>query len=261
MTNDAVCIGLDLAWGERNHTGGAVLRGGELVAWTGVLGDNASILDFVADHLGSAGPAVIAVDAPLRVPNEAGRRRCDHLVSMEWARFEAGAYPANRRLLARRGVVRGEELSAALAARCGCRETAPIPQRGGGRYVCEVFPHPAHVALFGLDRTFKYKRKPGRSPALLAAELRRYQAALAALEQADPPLRGHAALTDPVPADLRGRLRQEREESLDALTCAYVGWYAWWHGPARQLVYGSPAEGHILVPLPKGFQERLQRKG
>ena len=39
------------------------------------------------------------------------------------------------------------------------------------------------------------------------------------------------------------------EDALDAVTCAYIGWYAWWHGPSRQQLYGSVAEGHILVPV------------
>ncbi len=39
-----VCVGLDLAWGARNPTGGALLRDGEIVALTGQLGDNDAIL-------------------------------------------------------------------------------------------------------------------------------------------------------------------------------------------------------------------------
>ena len=94
--NEPVCIGLDLAWGERNRTGGAVLVGGRLTAWTGVLTDNAAILDFVAAHLPDDRPAIVAIDAPLRVPNLTGRRKCDHQVSLAWGRYEAGAYPSNR---------------------------------------------------------------------------------------------------------------------------------------------------------------------
>jgi hypothetical protein len=39
---------------------------------------------------------VAAVDAPLVVPNETGRRPCEALVGQWFARFGAGAYPANR---------------------------------------------------------------------------------------------------------------------------------------------------------------------
>jgi predicted RNase H-like nuclease len=244
-----VCIGLDLAWSSRNRTGGAVLREGHLVAYSGVLTDDAALLSFVAEHLGDANAAVIAIDAPLRVPNHSGRRACDHEVSLAWGRHAAGAYPANRQLLAYDGTIRGEVLAAALAARFGCVETAPIPQRGCGRYICEVFPHPAHVSLFGLERTLKYKRKPGRARAMILAEYARYRDLLAGLANADPPLRGLDALLAIDLSELHGQRLREVEETLDAVTCAYVAWYAWWHGPQRQRVYGSVEMGHILVPI------------
>ncbi len=245
-----VFIGLDLAWSSRNRTGGAVIQDGCLVAAKGVLGSDAEILRFVADHLPAAAAAVVAIDAPLCVPNESGRRDCDHEVSVTWGPYDAGAYPANRRLLAVDGVVRGESLVAALAGDHGFSQAAPLPLRGEGRYVCEVFPHPAHVALFGLQRTLKYKHKAGRSTEEAAAEFVRYQQLLAELTRADPPLSGLEPWISDDPAALRGRARHELEETLDAVTCAYVAWYAWWHGPARQQVFGSIAAGHILTPLP-----------
>jgi predicted RNase H-like nuclease/predicted ArsR family transcriptional regulator len=222
---------------------------GEFTA-IGVLGSDVEILRFVADHLPAHAAAVVAIDAPLCVPNERGKRDCDHDVSLAWGPYDAGAYPANRWLLAVDGVVRGESLAAALAADHGFTQAAPLPLRGAGRYVCEVFPHPAHVALFGLGRTLKYKHKAGRSAEDAAAEFVRYQQLLAGLNKADPPLAGLEPWTSVDPAALRGRARHELEETLDAVTCAYVAWYAWWHGPARQQVFGSVGAGHILTPLP-----------
>jgi predicted RNase H-like nuclease len=248
-----VFIGLDLAWSSRNRTGAAVIRAGRLVASCGGLQSDESILAFVAEHLPAQAAAVVAVDAPLCVPNAEGRRRCDGEVSKAWGKYEAGAYPANRRLLAKDGSVRGEVLAAALAERHGFVQTAPLPLQGGGRYLCEVFPHPAHVALFSLPRTLKYKRKKSHDRSLQDSEMARYQQLLAGLAQADPPLLGLDALTSCNAAALRGKGRKELEDALDAVTCAYVGYYAWWHGPERQQVYGSIAEGHILTPpLPSG---------
>lgn len=243
-----VFIGLDLAWSDRNRSGGAVICNGVLEASTGLLTDDASIEAFIAEHLPDGAPAVIAVDAPLRVPNQHGRRRADHEVSLAWGKFDAGAYPANRNLLARNGAVRGEVLVGRLHQRFGCIESAPIPQQGAGRYICEVFPHPAHVVLFGLPRTLKYKRKAGRKPESIAAEFARYQQLLASLAAADPPLSGLDFVTAIDASQRRGQMLQELEETLDAITCAYVAYYAWHHGPACQRVYGSVAEGHILIP-------------
>ncbi len=121
-----VFIGLDLAWSVRNRTGGAVIRDGALQAWTGTLTDDASIETFIADHVPAGVPLVVAIDAPLRVPNSSGRRRADHEVSVAWGKFEAGAYPGQphlagvRRHDTRRGI--GQRL---VNSRFGCIETRP----------------------------------------------------------------------------------------------------------------------------------------
>jgi transposase len=73
------CIGIDLAWSPRNPSGVAVIRGG---AGGGVLvdvalrGDEGAIVAYIEQHAGG-GPALVAVDAPLWVPNEYGRRRAE----------------------------------------------------------------------------------------------------------------------------------------------------------------------------------------
>src|SRR5262249_7770993 len=157
-------IGIDLAWSPRNLSGAAVLRGdasgAELINY-GLLADDRSIVDYIVSHAGDR-PAIVAVDAPLWVPNEDGRRPGETEIGRAFARYQAGAHPANRRRLAFGGVVRGEALVAALAE----RRFAHAPEVLAGapvRQVIEVFPHPAMVALFGLDRTLKYKARAGRS--------------------------------------------------------------------------------------------------
>jgi predicted RNase H-like nuclease len=250
VPTQAVFIGLDLAWSSRNRSGGAVIQEGRLVAATGLLQSDEEILAFIADHLPGHAPVVVAVDAPLCVPNEEGMRRCDYEVSQAWGAYDAGAYPGNRRQLAYDGTIRGETLAATLSHQHGFVQAAPIPHRGQGRFLCEVFPHPAHVALFGLPRTLKYKQKANRSRDESDAELLRYRNLLAGLAAYNPPLTGLEVLGQPGASPLRGRARQELEEALDAVTCAYVAWYAWWHGPGRQRVFGSLAEGHILTLLP-----------
>lgn len=245
-----VFIGIDLAWKSSNPSGGAVIRDGRLVAHTGGLGDNGEIVAFVAEHLAQTGGAVVAVDAPLRVPNQTGSRLCDTALSADWRRFHAGALPANRERLAEDGVVRGEALTAELVRELRFAEAASIPRRTQARLVCEVFPHPAHIALFGLERILKYKRG---SVDERRAELTRYQTLLRGLRKAEPPLKGTKNLLVGVDvAGLRGRVLKEYEDTLDAITCAYVAAYLWEHGPKAAVSYGTLAEGSILVPaLPK----------
>ncbi|NJN17807.1 MAG: DUF429 domain-containing protein [Oscillochloris sp.] len=119
LSNLCHYIGLDLAWSARNRSGIAVLVGGpagaRLVEDPQLLDTDAAILAYIDRHA-PIGPAIIAIDAPLVVPNEHGRRQADALLSAAFRRYEAGTHPANRRLLARDGIVRGEALTAAFAA-------------------------------------------------------------------------------------------------------------------------------------------------
>lgn len=245
---EAVFIGLDLAWGRRNPSGGAVIRGGRLVEWSGSLGGDDEILAFVARHLPGHGPVVVGIDAPLCVPNAEGARPCDRAVTAAWGRQGGGAYPANRTRLAEAGEVRGETLAAALAERWGFVQTAPIPRQAQGRLVCEVYPHPAHLELFRRTRAWQVRPRPGRTAETRRAELAAYAAAMQELEQAETPLAGLDALATAHVASLRGRSLKELEDILDAVTCVYVVYYAWRHGPERQRLYGDLRTGHILIP-------------
>lgn len=245
-----VFIGLDLAWSPRNLTGAAILCEHTLVAYTGELTSNEAILAFVAPYLQGDVAAVIGVDAPLRVPNLTGSRPCDQALSAEWRRFEAGALPGNRRLLAFDGAVRGETLVQLFAQHYGFVECAPFPKQGGGRYIGEIFPHPAHIAFFNLPKTLKYKTRPGRTYNERIAEFIRYQQLLATLQQATPALFGLADLLAADPRTMRNRALKAYEDTLDAVTCAYTAAYLWYHGPDFTRVYGSLAECHIMTPLP-----------
>jgi predicted RNase H-like nuclease len=245
---ETVFVGLDLAWSARILTGGAVVVEGALCEARGNLTSDADILQWVGSHLTPGCAAVVAIDAPLRVPNELGGRACERELGAQWRRFDAGPYYANRKNLALDGVVRGEALVEALGAAFGFVESAPIVATQGGRFVCEVFPHPAHVSLFGLKRVLKYKvKRPGRYEAYWG-EYARYQALLGSLVNADPPLRGAEELLAQQAKGLRGKKLKELEDKLDAVTCAYVASYLWRHGAAGTWVYGTLAEGHIVVP-------------
>jgi predicted RNase H-like nuclease len=222
----ATFVGIDLAWSYRNPSGGAVIRNGALLVSTGELGSDEEIVAFVRQWLPAGAPAIIGVDAPLRVPNLTGSRGCDRDLSAEWRRFEAGALPANRRLLETDGCVRGENLVSMLRTCCRIDERAVIPQRIQERIVCEVYPHPAHVSLFGLPKTLKYKARKGRSLADRRGELERYHDHLLGLAVGDPPLTG--GLGDLLATDvhaLRGVTLKAHEDRLDAVTCAYIACY------------------------------------
>lgn len=239
-------IGLDLAWAPHNATGGAVLDAGGHLLELKLLGSDAEILAFVEAHAGM-GPAVIGIDAPLRVPNAVGRRPAEAELARRYQRAHAGAHPANRTLLAGPdGTLRGERLRAALEAR-GFDHDPVFGVQEAVRRVLEVYPHPALVELFGLPRILKYKSK-GQGRAVQDAEWGRLTQALRSLETATPPLTGLTTWLDTDVTALRGRALKAHEDQTDAVICAYVALYVWHWGPARAQVFGSLEGGYILVP-------------
>jgi predicted RNase H-like nuclease len=248
------CIGIDLAWSPRNATGAAVLsgdeRGGALLD-TALLGNDLEIVEYIAAWAG-VGPAIVAVDAPLRVPNEQGRRPAEAAIGLAFGRYHAGAHPANRQRLAFGGVVRGEALVAALEGYDFAYTTA-IAAGARARQIVEVFPHPAMVAIFGLSRTLKYKAKPKRALAERLAEWGRYLTHLDGLAGDDPPLTGQARLTAMDVAALRGRRLKDHEDRVDALMCAYIALYALRWGAARCRVFGTAEDGSIFTPVPEAM--------
>lgn len=252
-------IGIDLAWGEKNTTAVVVLEGtpdagAAPVAAADALTDDASILSFVDAWDDGAG-LLVAIDAPTIVPNETGRRPCEAVISACLRRHEAGAHPSNRsRLAAPDGTIRGERLVAALAER-GIAHTPYLAARPEPvRAAFEVFPHPAHVALFGLEKTLKYKAKPGRSLEGRIAEFRRYASLLTALSAADPTLRlpfdgGLLAFAARDPGVFgTGAALKRHEDLLDALTCAYVALYRHRWGDEKCPVVGDLTHGYIVTP-------------
>ncbi len=233
----AAFFGIDLAWSDRNSSGVCALDGTGRVVDERTLHDDDGIVGWVESLLGGA--AVVAVDAPLQVPNATGRRPCERELGARYGGRKAGPHPSNRTLLeGRMGRVRGEDLAARLEA-LGFAG----PWQRGARTVMEVYPHPGLVEVFCLPQRLRYKK--GK-----VAERRAGLAALAALldrlRDADPPLLGPAL---PEIEALRGRALKALEDRLDARFCAWVASVWARHGTARVHLFGDPAGGHIAVPF------------
>jgi predicted RNase H-like nuclease len=239
------CIGIDLAWSTArgNPSGVAALvpgpRGLE-VQELGCVVTDAELVRFVERHL--AAHSVVMVDAPLRVPNATGRRRCEDLVHARFGAREGGAHASNRTLFARLyDGVRGERLAGLLAA-LGVRE-GPLEAAASGRHLFECYPHAAMLELFALPRTLKYKKKRQSWESARAAfgEVLHHLAALR-----DPALvLEPALLAELAPGASVGTAYKAKEDRADALLCAYLGALA---VLGRMEMLGSVEAGHIVVP-------------
>jgi predicted RNase H-like nuclease len=247
-------IGLDLAWSARNPTGGAVIAGdaqsGQLIA-TSLLHSDDDVIDFVLEQAGD-GPALVAIDAPLSVPNQTGRRPAEVEITRAFARYHAGAHPVNRTRQERDGVVRGEELLERLLAHGFTHRTEVVAQ-APVRQVVEVYTHPAIVAIFELDRIIRYKARPNRSHAERLAEFSTYQTKLRSLNTADPALDNtEQLLAVDVQQLIKARLK-DYEDILDGVMCAYIAQYLWRWGMTRSRVFGNIEQGYITTPVPRSM--------
>jgi len=246
-------IGIDLAWKvDGNHTGGAVLEGSakgvRLTAVSTGIRSLGAVVDFVAAH--ARADAVVAIDGPLIVSNRTGQRPCETQMARRFWRQGASCHSNN---LTRTPAPAGVRLVAALGTR-GFRHDFELDGAKGrrGRWVMEVYPHPALIRLFGLPRILAYKK--GAVPDRRRG-LGRLQAYLLSLATDGRGLLMTDALGELCTRDLdalAGRRLKEHEDSLDATLCAYLAFHAWRFGAARNEMIGDLTGGYIVVPCAPG---------
>lgn len=230
-------VGIDLAWGTRSRTGLAVVDEAGRLLVSGVVRTDEEIDAWLAEH--APDPVVVAVDAPLVVPNETGQRVCERDIGRAFGRYGASAYPANRTNPLFRPP-RGE----ALAQRHDWTLDPDAPLEGPRPVCLEVYPHAALIGLFALPQRVLYKKGSDRGVGF---------ARLVGLLESVPEL----GLSDSdrwqeirrlVASPARGDLTR-LEDELDAIVCAHVAWL-WRHRRPLLHVYGDPALGAIVAPLP-----------
>lgn len=213
-----VALGIDLAWSDGKTSGMCALKRTsghwEVVEAVAEPWPNGRIVDWTLDHAGRS--TVVAIDAPLWIPNETGVRDCDRKVASIYAKFLIGVHSCNRRRFAQ--FPRSEALRRELMDRGGFVEA---PDRGS-RVFFETYPHPAIVNVLRLSQRVAYKKGPvtnrRRNLRCLAEML------LAELPIASPPVARSKRLLGalrPGFDELRGKALKAAEDRVDGLVCAY----------------------------------------
>lgn len=242
-----VFIGLDLAWTRHRETGVCVLDDSDGVVRLRKLHCAISSAACFATMCESFGPdVVVAIDAPLVVTPE---RRAERELASVFGRFHASAYSANMTFLTKMNGLAGPHLAEHLRAGGFELDPARLMAESHGRFALEVFPHPAHVVLFGLSRALKYKKGPLEPRRTVFLTYQQHLRSLLAAElpavAAAPSVR---AILSPAAIPVAGGALKNLEDRLDALTCAYLAHHCWRHGPSGFRVFGSGEHGSIVVP-------------
>ncbi|ESA33281.1 hypothetical protein N836_21575 [Leptolyngbya sp. Heron Island J] len=184
-------------------------------------------------------PAMVAVDAPMIIPNPTGMRVPDRLAHKHFGKYHAGCYPANQAsVFAPQLIAFGQALMDD-----GFAHAPTLEPQQPGRYQIEFFPHPAIVHLFGLSRILKYKK--GRVAERRQELTHLKNLILQHLPHHTPSLRLNALPTIPQ----GGVALKAVEDQLDALVCAYGAAHWWYWGQHRNQVLGNLNTGYIVAPV------------
>jgi predicted RNase H-like nuclease len=244
-----VFIGVDLAWDvDRRHTGIAVMQGSaegvRLHALSSGITSLAAVTQLIGTYLGEC--MMVAVDASLIVRNQAGQRPCEQAIGRAFGRHGASCHSSNR---ARPHYDSGERLVRSLGS-LGFRHALPLEgvRRRPGRWLAEVYPHPAMVRLFGLERIIAYKKGTvgQRRSGLRTLQGHLWRLAMSGRGLAPSPCLRELLETDP--GTRGGMALKQLEDLLDATLCAYLAWHIWRWGRQRNEVYGDDRTGYIVVP-------------
>jgi predicted RNase H-like nuclease len=232
-------VGLDLASGENNQTGVAAIDSDGRLQHVGVAYDDESIASAIAQYV--AGDCLVAIDAPLIVPNPTGSRPCERDLNHHFQKFDAAARPASNDKPEFKNP-RGARLAAALGLDTD-------PSSSSNRRAVEVLPDPASVVLFELDKTLKYKRGPFD---VRQRELLKLMTSIEDLDAATPRLRANRSvawveLRRRVEAATRPGQLDRDDGPVDAMLCAYVALY-WYDRPEDVTIYGDFTSGYIVTP-------------
>jgi predicted RNase H-like nuclease len=232
-------VGLDLAWGEKKQTGVAAIDAGGRLLHVGIALDDASIIDAVTPFTGE--DCLVGIDAPLIVNNPTGYRPAETAYNKDFGKFDAGAYPANTT-----NPLFNPPRAAVLANTLGLDMD---PASSSTRRAIEVYPHPATVVLFGLEKTLKYKKGAFGDR---QRELLKLMTLIEGLDNETPRLRANRSvawveLRRRVEAATKPSQLDRDEDAVDAVLAAYVASY-WYHRPEDVTIYGDYETGYIVTP-------------
>jgi len=242
-------IGVDLAWqSDKKDSGIAVLHGDSNGAAFISCSTVCKVLGVVEYILANATiNTVVAIDAPLIIKNKVGQRPCENLIGKKFGQYEASALSSNLTLYPDAGSVQVAQM---LERNSFLHAPDPVNDKHkGGRWFFEVYPHPAQVVLFHLEKTIKYKKGHTAMKCAGLEVLRQY--IKTKFVQSKPSIYPNESFRNLLTRNLnglKGKALKHYEDTLDALVCAYLALFYWsWGGEKNELI-GNLETGYIINP-------------
>jgi len=230
-------IGIDLAWGEKKPDGVCVIESNHLfsrvVGYASPKGDE-ELINWLQASTSNHNNVFITIDAPIICPNRTGTRPVDQLTHTMFHREHAACHPANSTKCPRPPRVLRK--LRALGFQAGWQFNSH------SKSAAEVYPHPAMVRLFKLNRIVKYKKGP---IAERRKEFKRLQRLITKSLQEHFPFLN---LDEETVALLKKQWTKPIEDRTDALFCALVGLWHVHHRGTMSEVIGDLKTGFILLP-------------
>ncbi len=243
-------IGVDLAWqSDKNHSGVVVLRergrGAEMVEYSIGIATLQQVVDYVIAH--TTADTVVAIDAPLIIRNSEGQRPCEKFIGKKFGSRHASAHTSNLTLYPNPGSVKVAHL---LEQRGFSHNPNPVNDKHRrGRWFFEVYPHPAQVVLFSLEKIIKYKKGSVTDKHQGLQILRRY--IQDKFVMGNPSIHPNEKFNNLLQQDLqslKGRGLKPYEDTIDALVCAYLALFYWTWGLEKNEMIGDLETGYIINP-------------
>jgi predicted RNase H-like nuclease len=250
-------VGIDLAWGEQNPSGGAIINAdGTIAKASALLKSNEAICQFAG--LDDLEGAVVAIDAPLTVRNAGKCRPVEEQLTQIFWPYDAAPYPANLSNPAFQEGGRIRRLVKHLEGK-GFVQRAGALHQEEQRTLIEVFPSPAQVILFPCQnrrqhihcKGLRYKPKQDRPWAEVHNQWEIYRARLRSLECCSPPLKFSAQVNKQIGIDItqhKGAGYKQFDDLLDGVFCAYLAYYFWYWGSGRSWILGDLENGCVTLP-------------
>ena len=232
---ETVYIGIDLAWGEKNLSGFCVMDAQCRILELDLIKESDVMLHKIFEYQKEFAVKV-GIDAPLAVNNIHGNRDIEKLFLKDFSKYKISMLPINRMIMLKIA-------SSMKAPKLGIHllEHGFNFNMDSSNTLSEVYTHSTIAVLFNDYKIIPYKRKKGRSTAMIRSALEYYRKCLQFISGAE------TFFAEDI-SKLKGAALKDYEDQLDAITCAYTMLYAD-HHPKRCKTYNGEAGSILVTPI------------